>query len=412
MNITVYSHYFTPEIGAPSARIYDLSQQWLAQGHHVQVCTCFPNHPTGQVHSGYRLRSHMYERLDGVDVHRHWTYITPNEGIAKKTLGHISFLPSSILNSNRHLTPSDVVIGTSPTFFAAMAAAYAGFRRRIPFIMEVRDLWPAIFVELGVLKNRSLIRALEYVELTLYRRATRIITVTEAFRRNLIERGVPAEKVLTITNGADVDYWQPMASPGELRQQLGLQDAFVVLYIGAHGISHALGRILDSAQYLSNHPKIQFLFVGEGAEKSALIEQAQQNGLANVRFLDGVAKEQVKQFYALSDLCLVPLRGIPLFETFIPSKMFEIMAMGRPIVASVCGEAAAILARSGGAHIVEPEDSQAIAAAIVDLYHHPEKRHNMGQSGRKFVVEHYSRHSLASAYAAILQDAIQVYQSR
>jgi glycosyltransferase involved in cell wall biosynthesis len=412
MNIAYYSHYFTPEIGAPSARIYDLAQQWLSMGHQVQVVTCFPNHPTGELYPGYASRLYMHEKLDGIDVHRHWTYITPNKGFAKKTLGHISYLPAALLLSNRHLANPDVVIGTSPTFFAAMAAAATGLRHRIPFIMEVRDLWPAIFVELGILRNPLLIRWLERLELALYRRATRIVTVTEAFRQNLIERGVPAEKVSTIRNGADLEFWQPKEASVELRQRLGLQGRFVVLYIGAHGISQALGRILESAQQLREHSQIRFLFVGEGAEKEQLVRQARQAGLENVQFLDPVAKDAVKEFYALADVCLVPLRDIPLFETFIPSKMFEVMAMARPIIGSVRGETADILRQSGGAIVVGPEDSNAIAEAILHLYDHEDQAHAIGQRGHGFVVENYSRCSLATVYLDVLNAAIEEYRGR
>lgn len=410
MNIAYYSHYFAPEIGAPSARIYDLSRQWLTLGHQVQVVTCFPNHPTGKIYPGYSSSSYLHEKLDGIDVHRHWTFITPNEGFVKKTLGHISYLPSALLLSTRHLHRPDVVIGTSPTFFAAMAAAAAGLKRRIPFIMEVRDLWPAVIVELGMLRNRHMIRALERLELSLYARATRVVTVTESFRRNLIERGIPARKVFTIPNGADVEFWQPADPPAELRHRLNLEGRFVVLYIGAHGISHALSRLLESARQLREHTQISFLFVGEGAEKAGLVRQAQEAGLTNVQFLDPVARDAVREFYALADVCLVPLRDIPLFDTFIPSKMFEMMAMAKPIVASLRGEAADILRRSGGAIVVEPEDSDAVAQAVLRLYHQREEAREMGQRGRRFVVEHYSRASLAARYLNVMSEAVNEYQ--
>jgi glycosyltransferase involved in cell wall biosynthesis len=396
MNIGFYSHYFTPEIGAPSARIYDLSQQWLAIGHPVQVVTCFPNHPMGKLYEGYQPGFYMHENLDGISVHRHWSYITPNKGLIKKTLGHISYLLSALIFRNRYLEDLDITIGTSPTFFAPMAAAWTAFQRKIPFIMEVRDLWPAIFVELGVLRNPSLIRWLERWELALYRQATRVVTVTEAFRHNLIERGVPASKVVTIRNGADVEFWQPIE----------LEGRFVALYIGAHGISHALGSILESAARLRNQQNIQFLFVGEGAEKDQLIRQAEEARLANVHFLDPVDKHAVREFYAVADVCLVPLRDIPLFQSFIPSKMFEIMSMERPIIGSVRGETADILRESGGALVVEPEDSEAIAQAVLWIYEHPDEAQAMGQRGRQFMANNYSRRSLAELYVDVMNEAI------
>jgi len=321
-------------------------------------------------------------------------------------------LPSAILFSNPHLTHPDIILASSPTFFAAMAGIWTGKRMKVPFVMEIRDLWPAIFVELGVLRNRTLIRWLEKIEMALYAQATRVVTVTEAFRRNLIQRGVTPEKVHTITNGADVNFWKPMAVSDQFRREKRIKNRFVVLYIGAHGISHALERILESADSVREHPEIQFLFVGEGAKKNELIQKAGEIRLENVQFFDPVDKESVKNFYALADVCLVPLRNIPLFETFIPSKMFEIMAMGKPIIGSVRGESANILRRSQGAIVVEPEDSKAIAESILYLFRHRDEAVNIGKQGRKFVVENYSRRSLSMKYLEIIQEAIAEYKIR
>jgi glycosyltransferase involved in cell wall biosynthesis len=273
--------------------------------------------------------------------------------------------------------------------------------------MEVRDLWPAVFTELGVTRNQTLVRWLEKIELNLYRRARRVVTVTESFRQNLLSRGVPAEKVFTIANGADLDYWAPAEAPSELRRRLGLADSFVALYIGTHGISQALGSILRSAELLSDRKDIHFLFVGDGAEKAELVQQARTAGLANVTFLDSVGKEAVRDYYALADVCLLPLRDIPLFDGFIPSKMFEMMAMARPVIGAVRGEAAAILERSGAAIVVQPEDATGIAGAIAGLASDPERRLAMGASGRRFVAEQYGRERLAAEYARVLEGAIE-----
>lgn len=406
MKIAVYSHYFEPEIGAPSARILDMASNWVTSGDSVEVVTCFPNHPTGQIYEGYRSSSYASEDLKGIKVHRHWTYITPNKGFIKKTLGHLSYVPSAMLTSSRRLQSPEVFIGSSPTLFAAQAAAMAASRYKAPFIMEVRDLWPAIFVELGVLKNPSLIRMLEYWELSLYRRATRIVTVTERFREDLIRRGIPENKIATITNGADVDFWSPASAKPGLREELGLAGKCVALYIGAHGISQGLRAILLAADRLKERRNVAFVFVGEGAEKESLVAEAKRLGLESVFFLDPVDKLKVRDFYALADLCLVPLRDIPGFDAFIPSKMFEMMAMSCPIVGSVRGEAAEILKRSGAAELVSPEDSEGIAAAVAFLADNAEKRTRMGVAGRVFVERHYSRKALAERYRAVLAAAI------
>lgn len=406
MKIAYYSHYFFPEIGAPSARILDLAREWVASGEAVQVVTCFPNHPTGQLYPGYFSRWHAEEVIEGIVVHRHWSYVTPNKGIIKKTIGHVTFLLASVLCSGRK--EADVFIGTSPTLFAAIAAAIVARRNRKPFVMEVRDLWPAVFVELGVLKNRWLIAILERLELALYRRATRIVTVTEAFRQNLIERGIPPEKVKTIPNGANMGFWDASRDDGGLRQRLELNKKFIVLYIGAHGISQALSSVMTAAQRLQSHDRIRFVFVGEGAEREQLMHRAKAERIGNVLFLDPVGKEEVKHYYALADVCLVPLRNIPLFDTFIPSKMFEMLAMSRPVVASLRGEAAEILRASGGALVVAPEDSAAIADAILSIESDSENSAAMGKAGRVFVAGHYSRDALAARYLDVLREAVQV----
>lgn len=406
MRLAVFSHYYHPEIGAPSARIGDLAARWIEAGHEPHVITCFPNHPTGVVYPGYRLQRYAVEELDGVHVHRNWTFVTRNTGMLKRTFGHLTFWLSAGWNTRARLPQMDCAIGTSPTLFAAMAARACARRQRIPFIMEVRDLWPAIFRELGVIRNSAVLAMLERWEMGLYRSADRVVTVTEAFRKNLISRGVAADKVVTITNGADTDFWNlGHARPGPLRKRLGLDGKFVALYIGAHGISQALSAHLRAAARLAGDDRIRFVFVGEGAEKNHLTVEARRLGLRNVLFLDPVGRDEVRDFYALADLCFVPLRKITVFDTFIPSKMFEIMSMSRPVLASLRGEAGEILARSGGAHIVGPEDDEAIAASVAALSLNPAGLARMGSSAREFVVNHYDRRRLAERYLDVVQCA-------
>jgi glycosyltransferase involved in cell wall biosynthesis len=402
MKITYYSHYFVPEIGAPSARIHDLAREWIRREHRVRVVTCFPSHPTGRIYPGYRHGAYLRESIDGIDVHRLWSYVTPNKGIVRRTLGHISFLCSGMVVPIPAVEDSDIIIGTSPTLFAAIAASRVARRHSIPFVMEVRDLWPALFSELGILNNRALLAILERMELALYADAAGIVTVTEAFRQNLIDRGVRAEKIFTIPNGADLSFWQPqLADTRRWRQALDLGERFVVLYIGAHGLSQGLETIITAAEMLRDDDSITFVFVGEGADKEKLVSHATSSGLTNVRFVDPVDKDGVRDFYAAADLCLIPLRDVPLFAGFIPSKMFEILAMGRPILASVRGEAAAILRESGAAEVVAPEDSVAIATAIRDARAH--RLDSRAGSGIEFVQRNYSRQTLAARYIQFLE---------
>lgn len=403
MRIAFFSHYFPPEIGAPAARVSELARVWAEQ-HEVTVVTGFPNHPTGRIPEEYRGRFFAREQKDGYTVLRCWLYATPNEGFVRRTLGHLSFMASGFLAGAFRLRRPDVLIATSPTFFSVFSAWALGALYRAPFVFEVRDLWPGIFVELGVLKNRALIRVLEALELWLYRRAALVVTVTRGFAEDIVRRGIPAEKVIVIPNGADLEQYSPGPARVELRRQMGAGPSdFLVLYIGAHGISHALDRILDAADRLRGSSRIRFAFVGEGARKADLLRIASERVLANVSFLPGQHREAVADFYRAADLCLVPLRDVPLFSTFIPSKMFEIMACARPIAASVRGEAAAILEASGGAVVLEPEAAEALAAAVEDLSRDPKRCEELGRRGRRYVEEHFDRRKLAAEYLLALE---------
>ncbi len=431
MRIAVFSHIFTPEIGAPAARTHEHARRWVDAGHSVDVATCFPNHPVGKLYPGYELSRYASEDIDDIKVHRCWSYVTPNTGLLRRTLGYISYVVSTRLFGVGRLRDPDIVVGTSPPIFAAYAALLAAKRLDRPFVMEVRDLWPGVFAQLGIIRNRPILRLLERWELSLYRRATRIVAVTQGFKEDLCSRGVPAEKVSVIPNGADLEFWDPQrpASPGSieaavsawrtspnapalsedqlsgasLRQRLGLSGRFVVLYLGAHGMSQGLDLVLRSTA--DAHQDVVFLFVGEGAQKDALMRQAAADELDSVVFLNGVSKPVAHEFYRLADACLVPLRNLDVFNTFIPSKVFEIMAMARPIVGRLGGEAAEILTESGAGIVVGGGDVAGLQKAIDTLRADRPRARAMGQRGRHFVAERYSRTDLAARYLELLEEA-------
>ncbi len=402
MRIALVSHYFWPELGAPSARLLEMGREWVARGHQVTVVTNFPNHPTGIVPEAYRGRSFQVEDVEGLRVLRCRTYATPNRGIARRTLGHLVFMVQSVIQATPHLRGSDVIVASSPTLFAVVAAWLISLRLRAPFVFEVRDLWPAIFVDLGVIRNRLVISCLEALELFLYRRASAVVTVTRAFATDIARRGIAANRLHVIPNGVDLEAFEPGPADPALRKELGYAGELVVLYCGAHGISHALSRILDAAARVRNDARIRFLFVGEGAEKDLLIARARELGLANVRFHDSVPRAQVAALYRSADVCLVPLRAVPLFRSFIPSKMFEILACGRPVLASLEGEAAEILRDSGAAIVVPPEDVDALVAALLQLAADSALRGQLATRGRPYVAEHFDRRQLAARYLEIL----------
>ncbi len=403
MKIAILSHYFWPEMGAPSARLLELARAWVAEGHEVSVVTNFPNHPTGVVPEGYRGKPFLIEWTEGIRVIRCRTYATANRGFVKRTLGHLVFMVQAVIQGTPALGAVDVLVASSPTLFSVVAAAVVSWRRGVPFVFEVRDLWPAIFVQLGVIKNRLMIGCLEWLELALYRRSGAVVAVTQAFARDIERRGIDPGKVHVVPNGVDLEAFTPGPPDAELRSRLRLDGKFVVLYCGAHGISHALDRILDVAALQRGDPRLQFLFVGEGAEKDALVARAGSLGLGNVTFRPGVPREQVPALYRTADVCLVPLRDVPLFRSFIPSKMFEILACGRPILASVAGEAAEILEASGAAIVVPPEDTGGLSRAVTRLADDLDLRNALAARGRAFAAARYDRRALAARYLRILE---------
>jgi len=404
LRIVVVTHYFPPEIGAPQARLSELARTWAEEGDEVTVLTGMPNHPTGIVPPEYKGARRCEELCDGYRVVRTWLYATPNEGFVKKTLGHLSFMASSVVLGATRIGRPEVIVVSSPTFFSIGSAWFLARIRRARLVVEIRDLWPAIFVELGVLTNRRIIRMLELLELAAYRAADAVVVVTDGFRDDLIARGVPPTKVTTIRNGVDLERFTPTPDgPGrsESRRALGVtDDEMLVLYTGAHGISHGLTSIADAAAELRGEP-VQFAFVGEGAAKAALVDHIAELGLDNVITRDGVPRDQVPGLLAAADVCLVPLRDVNLFSTFIPSKMFEYLGAGKAVVGSVRGEAAEIL-RGAGAIVVEPEASHEIADALRALAADPPRRRQMGEQGRAYVEANFDRRELARRYREVL----------
>ncbi|WP_208027755.1 glycosyltransferase family 4 protein [Rhabdothermincola sediminis] len=407
MRLLLVSHYFPPEIGAPQARLSGLARHWAGAGDEVCVLTGMPNHPTGVVPPRYRHRLRVIERRDGCRVVRTWLYATPNEGVLRKTIGHLSFMVSSVLLGWRVTGPADVVVVSSPTFFSIFAAWLLARIKRAAFVVEVRDLWPAIFVELGVLTNPTLIRLLERAELAAYRAATAVVVVSEGFRQDLVRRGIPPSKVHVIRNGVDLaefrprDPTDPDSGTTGIRSRWGAEPGdVIVLYAGAHGLSHGLTTLAEAAALLRDAP-LRFVCVGEGAAKRELRARVDELRLDSFLLAPGVPHEQVPDLLAAADICVVPLRDVPLFASFIPSKIFEYLAAGKAVVGAVRGEAREILC-AAGAVVVDPDDPAALARALRYLASDPRRRAAMGRQARAYVEEHFDRRQLAQRYHDIL----------
>jgi len=401
MRILFVTAHYPPDLGALATRARELATAWAADGHQVHVLCGLPSHPTGVVPPQWRGKLRSREVIDGVVVHRTWIYATPNAGKVRRSAAFASFAASALLIGDRGIPDPDVVLATSPQFLTGVAGALIARRRDRPFVLEIRDLWPRSIWEVGALPRRHpVIFALERLEGWLYRQADEIVVVTRAFRPEIARhlQGRDAADLPVITNGVTLDRFDPTLDGRAVRERLGLPlDGPIALYAGTHGMAHGLDTVVEAARQT---PQVHFVLVGEGACKAALV--AQGRGLANLHFLAGQPAEAMPELYALADVCLVPLRDLPLFETVIPSKMFEIWAMERPLVLGVRGEAAEIASESGAAVVVPPEDAAALSRAVSELASDPARRASMGAQGRAFVGARYDRAVLARRYAELL----------
>ena len=366
VRILFLSDNFPPEVNAPASRTFEHCRHWVRLGHDVTVVTCVPNFPKGEVFPGYRNRIWQSETMDGVRVIRVWSYITSNEGFFRRTLDYMSYMVSATLAALRLPRP-DVVIATSPQFFAACAGYAVSRLKRAPFVFELRDLWPESIKAVGMMKHRFLLRQLERLELFLYRKAAGIVAVTESFRVDLGRRGIDTSKIAVVTNGADLSRFAPRLRDAELSSRFGLDGKFVAGYIGTHGLAHGLETILEAASQVRQWPdgdRYRFLLIGDGACKRSLVEEARKRGLDNIIFVDTVPKEEVPRYWSLLDAAIIHLRKTSLFEGVIPSKLFESMAMGIPVLHGVPGESAAIVEREGVGLVFGSEDAEDLARVL------------------------------------------------
>jgi glycosyltransferase involved in cell wall biosynthesis len=402
MRILFLSQYFPPEMGAPSARTYEVCRRWVEKGAQVTVVTGFPHHPTGIIPEQYKGYKFLREHIDGITVIRTYVFATANKGFLKRIISYISFMFSSILQGVKSSGKQDILIATSPQFFVGIAGFIMSRLKKIPFVFEVRDLWPESIKQLGQITNPILINFLETIEMFLYKKSIHIVGVADSTVKILTERGIPKYKISIVKNGVDLKLFNIIQDGKEIREKYNFFNKFIVSYIGTLGLSHALEHVLQTAQFLEK--EIIFLLIGEGAEKNKLQKMAREMDLANVRFIDQVSKEELPAYYAASNVVLVTLKDLPLFQCVIPSKIFEIMAMGKPIIISVKGESRKLVVEDANAGIAAiPENHEDLADKIIDLYHNKDVRNKFGQNGRAFVEKYFDRNQLADRYLDIIK---------
>ena len=408
MHILFLSDNFPPEGNAPATRTYEHVREWVKKGHKVTVITCAPNFPEGKVFDGYENKWLAKTAYEGIDVWRVKTYITANEGFLKRTLDFISFMLSSFI-FGLFTKKVDVVIGTSPQFFTVNSAWALAKLKRIPFVFELRDIWPASITAVGAMKKSKVISVLEKIEMFLYRQADLIVSVTNSFKTELVERNVDENKIEVVLNGVDLSKYAPAERKAEsFATRFSLEDKFVVGYIGTHGLAHALDKVIEAAQILEHKaPDIAFVFAGGGAAKPQIEKLVEENKLSNVVMIDRQPKEKMPELWSLCDVSLISLKDTPLFKTVIPSKIFESMGMGLPMIFSgPLGEASDIISQSSSGVIVKPEDPDALAEAILDLWRSQVQLKTIKSSSYQ-AAQQYDRRNLSLSMLAHITNLVE-----
>lgn len=408
MHILFLSDNFPPEVNAPASRTFEHCRQWVLDGHQVTVITCAPNFPKGKVFQGYRNRLWQEETMEGIRVVRVWSYITANSGFLKRILDYQSFMLTATVAA-LFVRQVDLVVGTSPQFFTACAACMTGWLKRAPFVFELRDIWPESIRAVGAMQSTFWLDGLERLELFLYRRAALVVSVTRSFRENLIDRGIDGGKIRVVTNGVDGSRFRPQPKDAALENELGLQGKFVAGYIGTHGLAHGLETLLEAARRLQSEPRggdIVILFLGDGANKGKLVALARELRLENVRFIDSVPKEEVVRYWSLLDVSIIHLKKTPLFTTVIPSKLFECMGMGIPVLHGVAGESAEIVQAEGCGKVFEPENVDALIELLLEFREQPWLLHDCKEKGLA-AARKYDRQTQARVMLGHLLDSCQ-----
>ena len=410
MHIGYLAHWFYPETGALAGRAHELGRLWLSAGCKVSVLTAMPNHPEGRIRDGYRGKRAMVEQVDGITVYRKWLIPSAKRTAAGIALNHGSLSLHAIAAAVFDRVPSpDIWITSSPPLFTGAAGAPIAQLQGAPFVFEVRDLWPDYFAEMGVITNRWILSALYRLEAALYRSAAAVVTVAESARSRIIrEKGVEPGKVFAIPNGVDLkkfDLSDPLRT--KKRAELGVQDKFVVAYVGNHGLGQGLLSVVEAAGMVRDRKDVHFLFVGDGAEREVVVRRVAELGLSNFTLLNTCPREEVPAFYQAADVCLVPLADVPSFRCTIPSKLFEIMGSSRAVIGALAGEGAELIERSRAGLVLPSEDPEALADAVIRMAGMTgAARDQLGRNGRRFVEENFDRSTLASRYLEILEGVL------
>ena len=373
MKILFLTDNFPPEVNAPATRTYEHCKEWVKMGAEVTVITCFPNFPQGKVYKGYKNKWRQVERIDGIKVIRVWSYITANSGFIKRIMDFLSFSLTSFFYLLFKNIKYDVIIATSPQFFTGLTAMFISKVKKIPWIFEVRDLWPEGII---ILKKDSLsYKFLEWIEKQYYKSSLGIVTVTSNFKKDIISRfPIPENKISVIYNGSNNSLFKKQPKNNKLISGHDLQGKFIIGYAGTLGVSHSLDFIAKTLPEIYKlQPKIHFLFIGSGAMEKELKSIKDELNIENLSILPPVEKEEIVNYISIFDVGLVPLKKNPAYLKVIPSKIFELASMQKPILLGVAGETKNILEKYKAGVFFEPENKNDFITKILYMFENRSK---------------------------------------
>lgn len=410
VHIAILNQDFPPETGAGPARITELAREWIARGHEVSVITGFPNRKLpgqrdGVIPAPYRGRLMMHEQWDGIEVYRSWLFASPRREFAYTLVNYLTFAATSLVNALAVVPRPDVLIASGPPYFQQFTGALAALAKDVPLVVEIRDLWPDYVAEMGLIRNRALLRGMFASERWLLDRADAITVVTDSFRRRLVAKGIAPERISVMPNGVDTERYTAADEPMPLEGVADAEGGPLIGYLGTFGAGQGLSAVVEAARALHRDGfKARFVLVGDGSDRAALEADLAASPLPGLTIHSPIPRDATRALYNACDVVLVPHASLPVLADTVPSKLFEVMACERPLVAALRGEGASIVERSGAGELATPGDGASIAAAIRRvLGRSADERERMGKAGRAFVRREFDRRQVAERYLEVLE---------
>lgn len=405
MKLLILTQYFPPEIGAPQNRLFELAVRLKKLGVDVSVLTAMPNYPQMKIHEGYENKKYVYEEIEGLPVHRSSIYLPTSKSIVQRLLNYFSFVYSSAKIGNTKIGDVDVILCESPPLFLGYSALYLKRKKKAKLIFNVSDLWPESAEKLGVVTNKWMLKLAYNLEEKLYRKSVLVTGQTQGICKSINER-FPTVKTYWLPNGVDVSYYNPEEVKSTWRKDNGFSDNDVLfLYAGIIGLAQGLEIILKTAEQLKNQTHLKFILLGSGPVKQDLVNYKTEKQLSNVYFFDAVSKPEMPAIVKAINVSIIPLRKLELFLGAIPSKIFESLAMEKPIILCVDGEARELFVNQGQCALYsEPENVNELVENCILLSKDIELRKQFGSKGRMYVQEYFNRDIIAHHFYTKLKE--------